>query len=84
MRYSISDTAEFGDLTVGRRIINEETRKEMKKVLAEIQEGAFAKDWLLENQVGRPKYNALRKRDADHLIEKVGTELRKMMKWIEK
>lgn len=84
MRYSISDTAEFGDLTVGRRIITEETRQEMKKVLAEIQSGAFAKDWLLENQVGRPKYNALKKRDADHLIEKVGAELRKMMRWIQK
>lgn len=84
MRYSISDTAEFGDLTVGRRIITEETRQEMKKVLAEIQSGAFAKDWLLENQVGRPKYNALKKRDEDHLIEKVGAELRKMMRWIQK
>jgi len=84
MRYSISDTAEFGDLMVGPRIVNEETRKEMKKVLAEIQEGAFAKEWLSENQVGRPRYNALKKRDANHLIETVGAELRKMMRWIQK
>jgi ketol-acid reductoisomerase len=84
MRYSISDTAEFGDLMVGPRIVNAETRKEMKKVLAEIQEGAFAKEWLSENQVGRPRYNALKKRDSEHLIEKVGAELRKMMRWIQK
>jgi ketol-acid reductoisomerase len=84
MRYSISDTAEFGDLMVGPRIITEETRKEMKKVLKEIQEGAFAKEWLSENQVGRPRYNALKKRDAGHLIETVGAELRKMMRWINK
>ncbi len=84
MRYSISDTAEFGDLMVGPRIVTEETRKEMKKVLKEIQEGAFAKEWLSENQVGRPRYNALKKRDAGHLIETVGAELRKMMRWINK
>ena len=84
MRYSVSDTAEYGDLMVGRRIINAETRKEMKKVLEEIQNGKFAKEWILENQANRPVYNALRKRDSEHLIEKVGKKLRSMMGWIGK
>lgn len=84
MRYSISDTAEYGDLVTGRRIVNEETRKEMKKVLQEIQDGQFAKNWLLENQVGRPAYNAMKKRDEEHLIEKVGKELRSHMSWLKK
>lgn len=84
MRYSISDTAEYGDMTVGPRIINKDVREEMKKVLAEIQSGEFAKKWLLENQVNRPVYNALKRRDSDHLIERVGRELRSMMKWIQK
>ncbi len=83
MRYSISDTAEFGDYTTGKRIITEETRKEMKKVLAEIQDGTFAKKWILENQANRPHFNAMRKREQEHPIEKVGKELRKMMPWIE-
>lgn len=83
MRYSISDTAEFGDYTTGKRIITEETRKEMKKVLAEIQDGTFAKKWILENQANRPHFNAVRKREREHSIEKVGRELRKMMPWIE-
>jgi len=84
MRHSISDTAEYGDLMVGKRLINEETRKEMKKVLAEIQDGTFARDWLLENMVGRPKYSAMKRIEADHLIERVGKELRKMMQWLKK
>ncbi|HHW57539.1 MAG TPA: ketol-acid reductoisomerase [Clostridia bacterium] len=84
MRYSISDTAEFGDYMTGKRIITEETRKEMKKVLAEIQSGKFAKEWLLENQVGRPQYNAIKEKEANHLIEKVGKGLREMMAWIKK
>lgn len=84
MRYSISDTAEYGDMVIGKRIINEETRKEMKKVLQEIQDGTFAKDWLLENQVGRPKYTAIKRAEADHLIEKVGKTLRDMMPWLKK
>jgi ketol-acid reductoisomerase len=84
MRYSISDTAEFGDYMTGRRIITEETRKEMKRVLEEIQTGKFAKEWLLENQVGRPQYNAIKQREANHLIEKVGKNLREMMPWINK
>lgn len=84
MRYSISDTAEYGDYMTGNRIVTEETKKEMKKVLAEIQDGTFAKNWLLENMVGRPKFNAMRKMEAEHPIEKVGKELRGMMDWIDK
>lgn len=82
MRYSVSDTAEYGDLTRGRRIITEETRKEMKKILGEVQNGQFAKEWIMENQANRPQFNALRKRDQEHLIEKVGKQLRAMMPWI--
>lgn len=84
MRYSVSDTAEYGDLMVGRRIITEETREEMQQVLFEIQSGEFAKQWLLENQVGRPMFNALRQQDKEHLIEKVGKDLRAMMPWLKK
>ncbi|HBY57901.1 MAG TPA: ketol-acid reductoisomerase [Candidatus Atribacteria bacterium] len=83
MRDNVSNTAEYGDLKVGKRIINEETRKEMKKVLTEIQNGEFAKDWILENQAGRPYYRAMRNKEANYLIEKVGKELRSMMPWIE-
>lgn len=82
MRYSISNTAEYGDLTRGPRIITEETKKEMKRILSEIQSGQFAKEWILENQAGRPVFNALEKKDKGHHLEKVGKELRKMMKWI--
>jgi ketol-acid reductoisomerase len=84
MRYSISDTAEYGDYTTGKRIITQETRKEMKKVLSEIQDGTFAKNWLLENQVGRPYFNARRRIEAESQIESVGKELRKMMSWLKK
>lgn len=84
MRYSISDTAEFGDYMTGKRIITEDTRAEMKKVLSEIQTGEFAKKWLLENQVGRPQYNAIKEKEANQLIEKVGKELRGMMPWLKK
>jgi len=83
MRDCVSNTAEYGDLKVGKRIITEETRKEMKKVLAEIQNGEFARDWLIENQVGRPYFRAMRNKEANFLIEKVGKELRSMMPWIE-
>ena len=83
MRYSISDTAEYGDYSVGKRIITEETKKEMKKVLKEIQDGTFAKNWILENQANRPSFNARRRMEAEHQIEKVGKELRKMMSWIQ-
>lgn len=84
MRYSISDTAEYGDYTVGRRIITEETKDEMRKVLKEVQEGAFARSWLLENKVGRPQFNKMREIEANHPIEQVGKELRKMMSWLKK
>jgi ketol-acid reductoisomerase len=83
MRYSVSDTAEYGDYQIGKRIITDETKKEMKKVLSEIQDGTFAKNWLLENQVGRPNFNATRRMEAEHPIEKVGKELRGMMSWID-
>jgi len=84
MRYSVSNTAEYGDYITGTRIITEETRKEMKKILAEVQNGEFAKRWILENKAGRPAYNAMKKKESEHLIEKVGVELRKMMPWLEK
>lgn len=84
MRYSISDTAEFGDLTRGPRIINDDTRMEMEDILGEIQSGEFAREWLLENQVNRPVFNALRRFGQEHLIEEVGQQLRGMMNWIEK
>jgi ketol-acid reductoisomerase len=84
MRYSISDTAEFGDYMTGKRIITDETRAEMKKILSEIQNGEFAKKWILENQANRPVFNAVRKREADHQIERVGKELRGMMPWLKK
>lgn len=83
MRYSISDTAEYGDYVTGRRIVTDETKKEMKKVLTEIQDGTFARNWLIENQVGRPQFNAMRRMEAEHQIEKVGKELREMMSWID-
>jgi ketol-acid reductoisomerase len=83
MRYSISNTAEYGDLTRGKRIITEETRKEMKKILAEIQSGQFAREWILENQAGRPVFQAMAREQKNHLAEKVGKELRKMMSWID-
>lgn len=81
MRYSISDTAEYGDYVTGKRIITEDTRKEMKKVLQEIQNGTFARNWILENQANRPYFNARRRMEKEHLVEKVGKELRKMMSW---
>ena len=83
MRYSISDTAEYGDYMIGNRIVTDETKKEMKKVLTEIQDGTFARNWLMENQVGRPQFNAMRRMEAEHPIEKVGKELREMMSWID-
>lgn len=84
MRYSVSDTAKYGDFTVGKRIINEDTRKEMKKVLDEIVTGQFTKNWILENQSGRPVYRAIQAKEAEHPIEKVGAELRSMMPWLKK
>ena len=84
MRYSISDTAEYGDLIKGKDIITQETRKAMKKMLEDIQNGSFARDWILENKAGRPVYNAVKKKEDNHLIEKVGRQLREMMPWIKK
>ena len=82
MRYSISNTAEYGDYMIGDRIITEDTKKEMKKVLKEIQEGTFAREWMLENKVGQASFKARRRRSAEHPIEEVGTRLRAMMPWI--
>ena len=84
MRYSISDTAEYGDYVTGPRIITEETREEMRQILYEIQSGQFAREWLLENSVNRPVFNALRKAGAEHQIEVVGKKLRDMMPWLKK
>ena len=83
MRYSVSDTAEYGDYTRGPRIVNDATKAEMKKILGEIQSGEFARDWVLENQANRASFLAMRKRDADHQIEEVGKRLRAMMSWIQ-
>lgn len=85
MRYSISDTAEFGDYRTGRRLITDETRKEMKKVLREIQDGTFASEWIAENRAGkRAKFLATRQLEAEHQLEKTGKELRGMMSWLKK
>jgi len=81
MRHSISDTAEFGDYEIGKRIITEDTKKEMKKVLSEIQDGTFAKSWIAENAVNRPHFNATRRIKADHQLEHVGAEIRKLYSW---
>ncbi|MBS3917627.1 MAG: ketol-acid reductoisomerase [Deltaproteobacteria bacterium] len=82
MRYSVSDTAEYGDLTRGKRIITEETRQEMKRILEEVRNGQFAREWIIENRVGRPVFTALRKKEAEHSIETVGKKLRSMMGWL--
>jgi len=84
MRYSISDTAEYGDYETGKRIITDETKKEMKKILTEIQDGTFAKKWLSENQVGRPTFNANKRIHAASKVEKVGASLRKLFSWSKK
>jgi ketol-acid reductoisomerase len=83
MRYSVSNTAEFGDYTRGPRIVTEETRAEMKKILQEIQNGQFAREWILENKAGAPAFKAVRRRNRQHAIEKVGLELRRLMSWID-
>ena len=83
MRYSVSNTAEYGDYTRGPRIVTEETKREMKKILNEIQTGQFAKEWILENKANQPTFQAMRRRDRDHLLEKVGKDLRGMMTWID-
>jgi len=83
MRYSVSNTAEFGDYTRGKRIITDETRAEMKKILKEIQEGEFAKEWILENKGGAAAFKARRRRERSHGVEQVGLELRRLMSWID-
>ena len=82
MRYSVSNTAEFGDYTRGPRIVTEQTKAEMKKILREIQQGQFAREWILENKANCPGFKATRRAERDHQIEQVGLRLRKMMKWI--
>jgi len=84
MRYSISNTAEFGDLTRGPRVIDETVKERMRGLLHDIQDGTFAKDWILENQANQPLFKALRRRNAEHPIETVGAELRGMMPWLRK
>jgi ketol-acid reductoisomerase len=84
MRYSISNTAQYGDLTRGPRIINEETKNEMRKILGEIQSGTFARDWILECRAGKPSFNALTRRGEEHPVEQVGAKLRAMMPWLKK
>jgi ketol-acid reductoisomerase len=82
MRHSVSDTAEYGDYSRGPRVVSDETKREMKKILSEIQSGQFAREWVLENQANRAGFLAMRRRDADHQIEEVGKRLRSMMSWI--
>ncbi len=82
MRYSVSNTAEYGDYTRGPRIITEQTRAEMRKILAEIQNGEFARDWILENRAGAASFKAIRRRNRNHKIEEVGRQLRSLMSWI--
>jgi ketol-acid reductoisomerase len=83
MRYSVSNTAEYGDYTRGPRIVTEETKREMKKILTEIQNGDFARQWILENKAGAPSFKAIRRRERNHPVEQVGKQLRKMMSWIQ-
>jgi ketol-acid reductoisomerase len=82
MRYSVSDTAEYGDYTRGPRVIDDLVREEMEQILAEIQNGRFAEEWILENQAGRPSFNAVRRMETEHPIEVVGKKLRDMMPWL--
>ncbi len=84
MRYSISDTAEYGDMTRGKRVISEDVREEMELILEEIQTGEFAREWILENMAGRPVYNAIKREESEHEIEIVGRQLRAMMPWLGK
>ncbi len=84
MRYSISDTAEYGDYITGSKIITDDTKKAMKNVLKDIQEGTFARNWLLENQVGRPYFNAMKRINAETLLEETGERLRSLMSWLKK
>ena len=84
MRDSISNTAEYGDMTRGPKVITEDTREAMRKILADIQSGEFAKEWIAENQAGGENFDRMRAEAADHQVEKVGGKLRSMMPWISK
>ena len=84
MRESVSDTAEYGDYTRGPRVIDDHVRAVMRQILAEIQDGTFAREWILDNQAGRPVYHALKQTEATQQIETVGDALRKMMPWLKK
>ena len=84
MRYSISDTAEYGDYITENKIITEDTKKAMRGVLSDIQDGTFARNWLLENQVNRPYFNARRRQEASTLLEATGKKLRSLMSWLKK
>ncbi len=83
MRYSVSNTAEYGDYTRGKRVITDQTRGEMKKILDEIRSGEFARDWILENRAGAAMFKATRRREREHQLTTTGRQLRKMMQWIE-
>jgi ketol-acid reductoisomerase len=83
MRYSVSDTAEHGDYACGRRVVTQETRAEMRRILAQVQDGSYARSWILENQAGRPFFNTMRQREQQHPIEQVGRKLRAMMPWLQ-
>ena len=82
MRFSVSDTAEYGDYVSGPRIVDGHVRQTMQQILAEIQDGTFARNWIAENAAGRPEFNRLRRQDQDHQIERVGAELRSKMRWL--
>ena len=84
MRYSVSDTAEYGDYTAGPKIITEESKQVMRQILKDVQSGEWARQWILENKAGRPMFNAMRRQWAEHSIEQVGKQLRSMMSWITK
>ena len=84
MRFSISNTAQYGDLTRGPRVIDKRTRQVMRQILAEVQNGTFAREWILENKAGRPVFNALTRKGEEHLVEQVGARLRDMMPWLKK
>ena len=83
MRYSVSNTAEYGDYTRGPRIITDESRAEMKRILEEVQNGQFAKEWILENKANAPAFKAVRRREREHGVEQVGRQLRRLMSWID-
>jgi ketol-acid reductoisomerase len=82
MRYSVSDTAEHGDYTAGPKIVTEEVRRNMQKILEDVQSGAYAREWIEENEKGRPWFNKMREQERQHPIEEVGRRLRAMMPWI--